>query len=435
MTGPDDRAVADTVVIGGGLAGLLAAITAATAAPARSRVVVLEPHALGGRARCDQRDGFTFNRGPRALYADGIADRALRAVGVDTSTGGKPTFTDPVAIHDGILHRFPGSALDSARTTLFTPRQKVAVSRTLAALWRADEERTEGLSVSAWLDQRGATGVVRQFVEALVRVSTYANAPEVFAAGPALANARAGISPGVRYVDGGWQSLVDQLAALAGSLGVEVRSAAARGIEAEPDGTVAVLHDGGPRIRATSVIVAAGGPVAAIALLGHRPESWRELAPAVTAACLELGLSSPPTHRFALGIDEPLYASTHCPPADLAPEGGAVVHLMRYQPADDDLPATDQQALLHGLAARIGITREQIVTERFLARMVVAGTVPGAATGGLGGRPAVEVPEHPGVLLAGDWVGADGLLLDCVAASATEAGRRAAARSATMVPA
>ena len=40
----------------------------------------------------------------------------------------------------------------------------------------------------------------------------------------------------------------------------------------------------------------------------------------------------------------PLYLSTHCPPADLAPPGHAVVHVMRYQPVDDTMPADDQRA-------------------------------------------------------------------------------------------
>jgi len=62
----------------------------------------------------------------------------------------------------------------------------------------------------------------------------------------------------------------------------------------------------------------------------------------------------------------------------------------------------------------------------------VSGGLPTAEGGGLGGRPAVASSDRPGVLLAGDWVGPEGLLLDAVAASATEAGRQAAARSATM---
>lgn len=435
---PSDRTIdgdrpVSTLVVGAGLGGLLAAVTAAEADPT-SRVVVVDPRPPGGRARCDDRGGFAFNRGPRALYVGGPAEVALGAVGVDTSRGGPPSLDrDALALFGGATHRFPSGPMASLRTSLLTAGQKVQVSRTAAALWRADAASTEGRSVSSWLDGRGADGVVRQFIEALVRVATYANAPETFAAGPAFANARAGVRPGVRYLDGGWQSLVDQLLAIAERRGVEVVTTAVRAVVPGPD-AVRVLGDG-TSWSAASVVLASGGPDAAAGLLPHRPGSWGRLAPPVTAACLELGVRGVPAHRFALGIDEPVYGSTHAPPADLAPDGHAVVHLLRYQPVDDDVAAEAQRAQLHRVAAQMGIATDQIVEERFLARMVVAGTLPHPDTGGLAGRPTVAVAEHPGVYLAGDWVGPTGLLLDAVASSAVHAGRLAAGRSATMVPA
>jgi len=395
---------------------------------------VLDPHPPGGRARCDHRDGFTLNRGPRALYVKGIADRALQAVGVDTSAGGKPTLADPLAVAGGRLHRFPGGPLDSLRTTLLSAREKVALSGALAALWRADGSAAASVTLAEWLDRRGESGTVRQVVEGLVRVATYTDAPDVFAAGPALANARLGIHPGVRYLDGGWQSLVDQLVAAAARRGVVVVPASAASVRSDGDAVTVTTADGAT-VHASSVVLAAGGPDVAAALLGGAPASWPELGPPVTAACLELGVARPPQHRFALGIDEPLYASVHCPPASLAPPGQAVVHLLRYQRPGDDVPAADQRARLEELARSIGVADADIVTARFLARMVVSGALPTASAGGLAGRAPVEVGGHPGVLLAGDWVGDRGLLLDAVAASATEAGRLAAARSATMVPA
>lgn len=423
---------AGTIVVGAGIGGLLAAITAADQHPHR-RVVLIDPHPPGGRARVDRRGGFTFNRGPRALYVGGEADRALRRVGVDTGRGGPPHLGGAVAIADGHVHRFPGGPLSSARTSLLTARQKVQAARTLAALWRATAAGTDGRSLADWLDERSVDPTVRRFVEALVRVATYADAPEALAAAPALASARAGMRPGVRYVDGGWQSLVDQLVEFAHQRGVEVVAESARHVDASIDaGQVRVVTDR-TTWSASSAIVAVGTPDAAAALLTDPPAAWSALPPPVTAACLELGVRGLPRHRFAVGVDEPLYGSTHAPPADLAPPGHAVVHLMRYQRPGEDVAAASQRARLEELARQMGIAPNSIVEERFLARMVVMGTIPTARTGGLAGRPPVAVAGHPGVHVVGDWVGDAGLLADGVAASAVEAGRLAARRSATMV--
>ncbi|HEX4902194.1 MAG TPA: hypothetical protein VFV42_05240, partial [Acidimicrobiales bacterium] len=75
----------------------------------------------------------------------------------------------------------------------------------------------------------------------------------------------------------------------------------------------------------------------------------------------------------------------------------------------------------------IGVAPEQVVTERYLHRMVACSAIPVAAAGGLAGRPGVAVPGRPGVFVAGDWVGPVGHLADAVLASARAAGLAAAA--------
>ena len=82
----DMRSEWDVIVVGGGLAGLTAG---ATAAKAGARVMVLEAHGTGGRARTVQREGFTFNMGAHALYAGGVGARVLRDLGV-TPRGAAP---------------------------------------------------------------------------------------------------------------------------------------------------------------------------------------------------------------------------------------------------------------------------------------------------------------------------------------------------------
>jgi hypothetical protein len=55
--------------------------------------------------------------------------------------------------------------------------------------------------------------------------------------------------------------------------------------------------------------------------------------------------------------------------------------------------------------------------------MTVSNAIVTAAQGGQKGRPGPEVPNIPGLYVAGDWVGPDGLLSDAALASAREAAR------------
>jgi hypothetical protein len=172
---------------------------------------------------------------------------------------------------------------------------------------------------------------------------------------------------------------------------------------------------GGASLPASAVVVATGGPAAARKLLPVDP-GWPELGPPVTAACLDLGLRG---HRppLVFGLDEPLYLSRHCPPGDLAPDGGSVVHVMRYGARDARLDRVE----LRSYASLAGITGDQIVEERFLADMVVTHVLP-SPSGGLSERPGVEVTGAQGIYLAGDWVGPSGWLADAAMASGCRAG-------------
>ncbi len=419
----------DVLVVGGGLAGRAAATTAARAG---ARTLLLDAHPLGGRARVDRVGGYAFNRGPHALYVGGRAEQILRNLGVDARQGGKPPLRGSRARRDGHLHLLPHGPGTLLRTSLLTAGEKARFARRLASLSRVDPASFAGLSADEAIAGLGLGPVGRQVVAGLVRVATYTAATEILDGPAAVAQVQAAAGKGVRYLDGGWQPLVDGLARAAETAGAEVHSGSpARAVEADGDGATVVL-DGDTRVRARTVVLATGGPEAAARLLGHRPAAWDRLGPPATAACLELGLRRPPATRFVMGVDEPLYFSTHAPPADLAPEGHAVVHVMRYLRPDEDRPADEVWAELRALARQAGVADGDVAEERFLARMVVVGGVPTAAGGGLAGRPPVAVEGRPEVLVAGDWVGPEGMLADAALASGADAGQRAADRAATL---
>jgi len=233
---------------------------------------------------------------------------------------------------------------------------------------------------------------------------------------------------GVIYLDGGWQRLVDGLRAAAIGRGAEVRTHATAGRIAVGD-RVEIDVDGDPLV-ARAVVVAAGGPEAAARLLGVDAAWDGRIGPASLVSVLDLGLVRPGERPILMGIDQPLYLSTHCPPADLAPAGRTLVSLGRYVPPGDTTPANVDKATLRAHAAAAGIADDAIEMSRFLHRMTAISALPTAAAGGLAGRPAVAVADRPGAFLAGDWVGPVGLLSDASFASAADAGRRAAAHAA-----
>jgi phytoene dehydrogenase-like protein len=134
-----------------------------------------------------------------------------------------------------------------------------------------------------------------------------------------------------------------------------------------------------------------------------------------------------PARRIVFGIDEPIYLSVHTPAARLVDGPGEVAHLLWYgDTADDQRPRLE--ALLD--RAQPG-WRDEVVDLRAGRRLVVAHgrPLPGR---GFAGRPPAMVPDVPGLFVAGDWVGPEGLLADAVLGSARAAGRLAAS---TVAPA
>ena len=131
---------------------------------------------------------------------------------------------------------------------------------------------------------------------------------------------------------------------------------------------------------------------------------------------------------FSLSTEADLYLSRHSVADGVAPEGKSLVTLARYLRADDALSAQDSQRLLDDHARRCGIDPDAAPLRRYLHRSVVAWGMPLASSGGLAGRPPID--HGDGALVAGDWVGASGLLADACAASAEQAVMIATQRSA-----
>jgi phytoene dehydrogenase-like protein len=385
------------VIIGAGLAGLAAA---ATAARAGSRVIILDARSPGGRARTDIRDGFRLNQGPHALYRGGPGWRVLAGLGIKPA-GHSPRLSGSQALVAGRLRTFP----------------KVQAGMAAARLAVVNVSRQAGISASEWIDSLRLSHDAAQYLAAFIRNTSYVADLDQMPADLAITQLRAALR-GVSYLDGGWTQLTSGLLSCALAAGAELRTHV-RADHVEGTIDASEVRADGEVIPASAVVLAVGRPAAARRLLPIDP-GWGDLGPAVTAACLDLGLRCHGT-RYILGIDQPLYLSPHSPPGDLAPAGCELVHVMRYGARN---PVADRDQLWN-LATAAGISRDDVVVERFLPRMVVASCLP-CPQRGLAGRVPVTVPGAPGVFLAGDWVGPQGWLCDGSLASGERAGLLAA---------
>lgn len=429
------------VVIGGGLAGLTAANFLARAG--REVTLFEKSHALGGRAATTNKNGIHFNLGPHALYRAGQAYQILRELGVEFS-GAFPKARGSLAVDGGRKHTLPAGAITLLTTSLFGITAKLEAARLLAMLPKVDARTVNHLTVREWLDQEFRHPEVQQLVQALFRVGTYANDPERQSAGSALAQFQMALKESVVYLNGGWQTLVDGLRAKAEAAGVNIISEA-RVANIERDAqygrvTGVRLADGTTHQASAAIIAASPNEALELVEGGQKTVlgEWARKAVAVKAACLDIALTRLPKPQttFAMGIDRPLYLSVHSAVARLAPAGNAVIHVAMY--LGPDTP-TDPNAIRRELEGLLDLVqpgwRELVIEQRSLPAMTVSNALTTAEQGGNGGRPGPEVPGIEGLYVAGDWVGAEGLLADASVASGKQAAALAAHRKERAVAA
>jgi phytoene dehydrogenase-like protein len=438
----------DVAVIGGGFAGLVAAATAARAG--RSVVLFEQASGPGGRARTRTEHGFSFNIGPHALYRKMEGLRVLRELGVEPR-GTQPALSGAYVVKDGRSYELPAGLRSLLTTSLFDWREKLEAGLFLGSLGNMDPRPLEGLTLGAWLDRAVRRPAVRQLIEILVRTAAYADDPDHLSAAAALRQVKIALS-GALYVHGGWQTIVDDLQVRTQAPGARIVSGARVAEielgEASPVAGAARASNGPDAARAVRAVRLAGGrrfevsaailaipPRKASALVdGGRQAAlagWAERAVPIRAASLDVGLRRlpKPNDWFALGLDRPLYLSVHSKWAHLAPDGGALIHVLRYLGPNPSRGVEDEQELEGLLDLVQPGWREEVVARRFMPEITVAGALPSVGWEERDGPRGPEVPGVDGLLVAGDWVGPDGMLADRAIQSGARAGQAAALRA------
>ncbi|MBV8715158.1 MAG: NAD(P)/FAD-dependent oxidoreductase [Chloroflexi bacterium] len=428
-----------TVVIGAGLSGLAAATYLARAG---SAVTVLEKsQALGGRAATDTPRGFALNRGAHAFYTGGAGSQVLSELGVSYSAGIPRRYLARDA--RGRLHPFPATAKDLLRTSLLDAADKADLLRVFARIAMQRASDVGHVSTSDWIAQTTHRPKLRSFLESFARTTFYSAALELASADVFIARTQQTLQHPVHYVDGGWQSLVAGLRHAAESAGVEIQSAASASQITLRNGRAAGvrLHDG--RQLFADAVVVATPPEDVLHLVPAQVaprlrQTLTDLVP-VHVACLDVALARlpMPSQPIVFDVEQPRFMTAQSEFARLAPDGGAVVHLLRYlHPRELADPASERAALEALLDQAQPGWRDVVTEQRFLPRMLAVGALPVANSGGMAGRPSPRTDELTNVFFAGDWVGPEGYLADAALASARAAARLAvAAQSRTLLAA
>jgi phytoene dehydrogenase-like protein len=311
-------------------------------------------------------------------------------------------------------------------------REKLSFGRVIQSVFDLDSGPLAHQTFAQVLDRLNLSSGPRRILITLLRLSTYIDAPDQISAQAAIDQLKLAFG-GVMYLDHGWQVLVDGLAARALDYGAVLRTEA-RVNQIHVDAShVSVELASGDTLIADKIVVATPAQIAAQILgplAAMRGLTLRQ-SPA-QAACLDLALDDLPVKNrtFVLGIEQPFYYSVHSQYAQLAPEDGVVIHVAKYlSPNKSALKSSDSGPSLRAeLEAFLDLIqpgwRGLVRHVRFFPKMTVAEIWPDATGGGLAGRPPVFDPALPQILLAGDWVGDQGLLLDAACASGRMAAQR-----------
>jgi len=358
-----------------------------------------------------------MNIGPHGFYRAAIMRRQFDAWGIPYS--GKVPLTGGRAflIANGWRHRFPTSTMNLLRSSAFSLRGKVSAGQILQKVLKTSPASVRGQSMEAWIRSHAGTEEAARLIAGMVRLSSYCADLDRLDAGAAIEQIQLALAQSVLYLDRGWETLIVGLEAKAKSLGVEIRAGWAVK-KAEPG---VVESRTGERIAADGIVLAIPPKEIELVTGFELP-----VGTPARAACLDLGLRRLPESAasFALGLDTPVYFSVHSLYArGLAREGGALVQIAKYL----DRNASAGRDELESVAdlAMPG-WRNEVEMSRFLPDMTVVHAIPEAGRA----RPDVDTLKMPGVMIAGDSVGPEGMLADAAVASGLRAARALTQRAA-----
>lgn len=408
----------DVAIIGGGIAGLVAAIELAQAG---KPVVLLEKASqFGGRAISVKKKGASFDLGAHAIIKGGAIDQIFQDLGIRVE-GGSPGVNVSFLWNNKVTHMF--KFLLSRNLSWSGKMEFIKFFKTLTKI---NANSMPAISLRSWIEQELRDPMARHIVYAMFRVNSYTQAPDHQLAGPAIGSlARTSKKNSIVYVKDGWQTLVDQLYEKAIRSGVSMLTDK-NVTEIEHDGAVRKIKFADGQVMDIEQVISATPPTVTSRLLRDAGCKsvlrWKEQARSIEAASLTLSLKrlSAPDHFAVLGVDQPVYFVNQSKFTRLSEDGTSVVNITKNNGTSGTDPKANERYLEHVLDLIQPGWQKEVVARQFLPNMVVAHDF--MHLGREDRFPGPAVPEIAGLYVAGEWATHGENLADAAAAS----GRRAA---------
>jgi phytoene dehydrogenase-like protein len=400
----------DVVIVGGGLAGYVAANFLSKT---NLSILLLEKGKhIGGRARTNKVNGQLFNLGPHALYKKGEAKSILEEL--DVKLLGKSPKLGGTLIENNQEYIAPFNPFAVVSTELLNWKKRIEWLAVLLKISRVDLDLLEPQTFQQWTTKATHSTKIQSLLYVLCRLSTYCTGPEMMSATLALSHMKKAMG-GVLYLDGGWETLMEQLHHKAIISGVHVQTEkVVKQIVPLGYNQLKLVLSNGTEVFGKYVI-STTGPHELGEMIGKNntlENSFLSPITPIRGATLDVALTklTNPKRLFAMGISEPLYYSVHSTYAQLSNDAkNTVLHVFKYLHPDDPIDGKKVKTELEQFLEKLQPGwQKHVITSRFLPQITVNQRLPQI---GDEQRLMYETPL-PGLYVAGDWACPDAILAD-----------------------
>ncbi|PWU67426.1 phytoene desaturase family protein [Gracilibacillus dipsosauri] len=414
----------DVIIVGGGLAGYVAANYLIKTN--RSILLIEKGKIVGGRARTTKMNDQCFNLGPHALYKKGKATAILEEL--DIKLNGSSPRLSGILMDNHIEYAAPFSPSTLFSTQLLNTKERMEWIKVLLKLMTITPEKLANLTFQQWVRQVTQSKMVESLLYTLGRLASYCHAPEKVSAKAILSCVKSAMG-GVLYLDGGWQTMINQLHNRATHSGMEVwQHTHVKQIEPAQQKQFQLVLSNGKKILGEHVICTTGphelNDILSKKMVFPQREFLSQITP-IRGATLDIALTQLPNQNqlFAMDIKAPLYYSVHSAFARLSNHPrNAILHVFKYHHPDQHMDgAIIKKELEQFLDVLQPGWQEYVIFKRFLPHITVNQRLPQ-----IGDEQKILdcQTEIPGLYIAGDWASPHSILAEAAITSGKQAAEK-----------